>query len=384
MIERHYSMTDKVRIVWILGAGFSKPLGGPLLKDLFTTSSFDAMQYRFPKEEYSGLYNNPAQAVHFLYNEDRRKGEGREWADAEEFLDALDAAVRAGAVSSSTSRLMKRVEPFFKDTDDVRDLKPVLLAAKRLLSAECAGFLVDADTDQEKWNPFHYWASNITGDDCIITFNYDLVLERLEKKPHDGFMVQVVTPSTKKRISGRAPIFKLHGSINWGNIEFSKGREFRVVEDYFALRCTGDELVIASPGPSKEITTGELTVIWGHAEKALKNCEAVVFVGYRFPPTDSRAREFILESLSENKQPYIAVHTVLGPQSQHDSARLEQLLSWTMNKAKRKEVKRPTNNIKGYKYSYNLIKHQLYAQDFFSVFTDEIILKPHKWPEMSG
>ena len=39
-------------VVWILGAGFSKPLGGPLLVDLFAPNAIQEMEAQFPPETY--------------------------------------------------------------------------------------------------------------------------------------------------------------------------------------------------------------------------------------------------------------------------------------------------------------------------------------------
>jgi len=93
------------KIVWILGAGFSRPLGGPLLKDLLQLDCFAALEASYPKGDYPKLHSPHCQAVHALYHagstdsDDSKNGRivhglGRQriWSNPEEFLDYLDTA----------------------------------------------------------------------------------------------------------------------------------------------------------------------------------------------------------------------------------------------------------------------------------------------------
>jgi hypothetical protein len=106
-----------------------------------------------------------------------------------------------------------------------------------------------------------------------------------------------------------------------------------------------------------------------------------VFVGYRFPPTDSEARRRLLGAIGRSKHGYKAVHTVLGPESAKDSARLGQLLHWTLRQervdlATRPELSEPPSSFA----TYSLLQHQLYGEDFFSVCNSDIVLQPYRWP----
>jgi len=108
------------------------------------------------------------------------------------------------------------------------------------------------------------------------------------------------------------------------------------------------QLAIATPGPTKARmiaeTSGPLRPIWDLAERAMAAAEAIVFVGYRIPPTDAATRAWMAEQLRGNgivvqreadrershkggggapiKQ-RLRLHTVLGPNVNHvDSQRL--------------------------------------------------------------
>src|SRR4051794_23663942 len=81
-------------IVWILGAGFSRPLGGLLLPQLLSTSFMPRMAAAFGDgawwSEPRGLLELHARGI-----------QGAIWQDAEEFLDVLDTAASRGPESPS-------------------------------------------------------------------------------------------------------------------------------------------------------------------------------------------------------------------------------------------------------------------------------------------
>ena len=83
---------------------------------------------------------------------------------------------------------------------------------------------------------------------------------------------------------------------------------------------------------------------------AIREAQRVIFVGYRFPPTDGDTRRDILSSIKRNRQPLgLGIQTVLGP-SIHadDSNRLLQLLTTVVAKERVTQV-------------------PLYAEDYFSL-----------------
>src|SRR4051794_35737177 len=86
----------KQSVVWILGSGFSKPLGGPLLDELIS------MQMVGDFSNWPDFYHEPntpegddkvkcAEAVYEIY-ERGIKPPSKLWSNAEEFLERLDVA----------------------------------------------------------------------------------------------------------------------------------------------------------------------------------------------------------------------------------------------------------------------------------------------------
>ncbi len=94
------------RTVGVLGAGFSKPLGGPLLPDLFSSGSRDRLLAAYGSaSKYEHLFSGMASEVRRLYAGHGRNGAlgNHHWDDAEQFLEALDSAAFHGVGSPSAN-----------------------------------------------------------------------------------------------------------------------------------------------------------------------------------------------------------------------------------------------------------------------------------------
>lgn len=205
-----------------------------------------------------------------------------------------------------------------------------------------------------------------------MTFNYDRVLELLD-------VFDIFVPG-EERPSGRRPaVFKMHGSVDWrrqkqedGTFAYSLGRgkaEGASVDPEFALFCPAEEIGIATPGPTKEISTKELGPVWNRALEQVVSAETIVFVGYRFPPSDAEAREKLLGAIRENKNARLDLHTVLGPKQQADDVvRLAQMLKAVLRQAGRNE-----SPLRTAERSYWVASHALYAEDFFTVWSRDLL-----------
>jgi hypothetical protein len=70
------------RTVWILGSGFSRSLGGPLLNELISLGGLRNVMASYPMAD-------DLEDVQRMYNDGIAGGL---WVDAEAFLDRLDVA----------------------------------------------------------------------------------------------------------------------------------------------------------------------------------------------------------------------------------------------------------------------------------------------------
>lgn len=355
------------KVVWVLGSGFSKHLGGPLLKELLT---------RRAKEETDLVFTEPKlpgrEAVYEVFRKHGKTVSNTPyWDHAEEFLDFLDTAVPEHAKRHALVKRLARSEiaAGFDGTP-----KQLWERACIAIGAECSAFLSEADLDGESWEPYLRWAEELVQpDDAIITFNYDRVLETLGDHPSrvrcfSARSVQLPHGGGVK--PSMVPIYKLHGSVDW----FISGDGVILSSDYAAAVAAGHVPLLATPGSTKKNYCDRyLRKLWSSAKARLRIADVVVFMGYRFPPSDSKALNELLGALKENERPNLRVHTSLGPSSgDADTVRLGALLRHTL-RGKRTEARSSRyqpplgSNIK----YFQLQMQPLFAQDFMSVITAE-------------
>ena len=230
-------------------------------------------------------------------------------------------------------------------------------------------------TKRHDWpKPYRSWAKELSPLDALVTFNYDRVLERLD--------LYVIDPASPVEHASKANVFKLHGSVDWQVKPGpdSRPRQFiRTENPENALAVIGPMIGIATPGPTKKLATEWLEKIWTPALKRINKAEVIVFVGYRFPPSDAEAREKLLVAITENKSQHVELHIVLGPDLHHkDVVRLEQLLRYAMGKRGREDIsqeQRVGMMLLGTANTYAVTKHALWAEDFFTVWHRNLL-----WP----
>jgi hypothetical protein len=365
--------------VWILGAGFSRSLGGPLLTDLLSppTNNFVSAVYRensfigLPEGDANLAERAAALDVRLLYQQcgGSTAEEGKRfWDDAEAFLDQLDAAAHGGPESPAYSRIRNAFQIASAYNGEFGDVKKMRDAARRLVAAACCAFVKDADTSEERWQPYTSWARRMTPTDTIVTFNYDRVPEKL-----NAFDVVLPHPTAPVEDGAFRPqLLKLHGSVDWHREARDGIVTFRDTKrDEYAIECDGEAIGLATPGPTKRLAAKEAGSLWDGAKRRIRAAEVIVFVGFRFPPSDAEAREQLLKAIGENSSTHVELHIVLGPERSHrDVVRLEQLLRYVLIRNGRDEIVPPRIHMQlsGAVKTFAVTTHPLYAEDFFSVW----------------
>jgi hypothetical protein len=354
-------------IVWIVGAGFSASLGGPLFQDLFSSASRLNNKARFPPEILKSIVGDDADWVFALYayglGPDRsashkiafnQPGE-RLWGNAEEFLEFLDLAAQS---SESPGHARLEVIDSLMEKPFSWGTRGGALAhmAKRLYAAECSGFLVGQSTKLERWDPYVRWLNEVvTADDTIISFNADGVIERILSEQSVINHVDVVLPLERDLAKAHeakvALVLKLHGSVDW---EFANGK-VRAADVHYGVTASETTMVLGTPGPAKLKLTHLLDPLWKTAEDRLRKALAVVFLGYRFPATDASARKRLLEAIGRSDQGAVA-RIVLGADLRAAN-RLKALVDYAGASWRHPEAPRnPTGHIE-----------PLYVEDFLAV-----------------
>lgn len=351
--------------VWVLGAGFSKGLGGPLIQDLLSHRELPVLQTLSPGKTHTGVAEEQLKARLFSrYGQERRY-----WDHAEQFLDLVETAEaeedfeehladkkdKAGATFSHGHLLLRTMlkntvrypetetieqgarEKYFKQVPgpahNFGSIRELAVATRRALAADCSLFLRSAGLGTERWSPYVDWAQQLGPRDTVVTFNYDHAPELLATV--DGSKLRIIEPAKElgpliesvRRHEGKAPVLKVHGSVTWR-------RNGNAIEPLkLGDPAIGDprtDVVIGVPGPGKRFLIREtLRSLWSAMLTALAEARHVIFVGYRFPPTDADSRRDLLATLGATAKRGVAlrVQTVLGPRTDSDeSIRLAQLL----------------------------------------------------------
>jgi hypothetical protein len=127
---------------------------------------------------------------------------------------------------------------------------------------------------------------------------------------------------------------------------------FRVQEaDEFALTCPAERMVIASPRPTKLATAERLSELWKHAEDAIRDADAVVFIGYRFPPSDASSRQRLFQGSWRTGSPFLRCTRCLGrtraTRRRCGSVRCSRMLRNNPNGRRQRSVDGTTRTFKG-------------------------------------
>jgi hypothetical protein len=369
-------MSDRPATVWVLGSGFSKALGGPLLDGLLSKSALEDTIEVFPKL--------PERSVVYEVFRDLKL---QRWEHAEQFLEFVDLAASEDSpnhnilkrhLNQCTSEGAASITPAH-----FRDLATLAIAA------EVSTYTEGVDVRAEAWAPYLRWAKARKGNDAVVTFNYDIVVECLAgaSRPRKGMAAvlhlgehTVHLPDGAEREHGpdECAIYKLHGSANWAWDDKARTK-FKIFGSVGGFDLSdGYRPLIAMPGATKKrLCDQHLKVIWDEAMAQLRKASVIVFLGYRFPPSDSFARTSLLAAIQQNQNPYLRIHTVLGPRVRDEaSARLGALLVAILEAKGRSrhnlDSHRPGPSDAG-RSLYSVIQQPLYVEDFLSVLSTEML-----------
>jgi hypothetical protein len=358
-------MVDRPKTAWVIGSGFSRALGGPLLNNLLSLSALEDCQEVFPKLP-------DRRAVYEIY----RNLKGTRWEHAEQFLEFIDLATDARSPNHNILKRQieaARINDWANTTPELfRDLTTLSIAT------EVSTYTESVDLRAEAWAPYIRWAGDRRENDAIITFNYDTVIESLGRA--DGVKHfsrdTVFLPLGQNTFAAdQCVIYKLHGSADWAWDENYPRERFKRFGSVGGFDLTDSyRPLIAMPGATKKRLCGEhLDYIWKTAMTQLREAEVVVFLGYRFPPSDAFARTTLLNALQQNENPYLRVHTVLGPDVGGEaSRRLQSLLTQVLEAAGRTAKPDPAfrpRTTEGNGRFYNVVQQPLYVEDYLSVLS---------------
>ncbi len=173
------------------------------------------------------------------------------------------------------------------------------------------------------WNPQKVEKNSTI--DSIITFNYDLVLEReLEKRRirpayHCGQNADYYPRAFAEPIV-QMNLLKLHGSINWAickeckRLHFMPYQGYRLSDllSYSCSQCNRTnclEVLIVPPTWNKGIDEAFIRSVWTQALRELMSAGRIFIIGYSFPETDQFFKFMLGLALAHNNE-LVEVHIV--------------------------------------------------------------------------
>ncbi|HTU50316.1 MAG TPA: hypothetical protein VMF56_06960 [Acidobacteriaceae bacterium] len=271
-----------MRTTFILGAGFSAAEGFPLCREL--------------KEDVLAFIKNERHPNH---EASLTPGRGFEDGEAYEGLRHVDPSGSLGLeeVLIELRKALEHARP-----DDPRHRTAIVLKTacarllwKRQLSIRKVSSCYQAFTER--------FLKPVEGrNNAVISFNWDILLER--SLTDSGVQWQY------HFLPGFVPVLKPHGSINWSSYLETGGHctypgwtriapnstvsydKWRPLLDPDPQEINPDLRFMRYPGdPEFPEQNRNVSLIWSAAERVLKECEAIVFIGYSLPEYDSYSTE---------------------------------------------------------------------------------------------
>ncbi|MBI3871000.1 MAG: SIR2 family protein [Verrucomicrobia bacterium] len=151
-------------------------------------------------------------------------------------------------------------------------------------------------------------AGRPTGENSFLTFNYDTLVEeslqelglrfsyglkKASNPPGNKAAKQTAQGNTESDI----PVLKLHGSVNWA--EAKRGNKFEVLDDYYMVRSR-DLYPGLIPPTWKKTFGGGIDQVWNLAVDKLRTATRIVIIGFSLPATDAHFRFLLAAGLQNN------------------------------------------------------------------------------------
>jgi NAD-dependent SIR2 family protein deacetylase len=290
----------------ILGAGFSKPAGGPLLRELLTE---DVVAH---SEAQSGALAVLASLL-----------QERQSTNTASTIETLFSEVWREAHTGGT--IGSRGESWL-----AADLLNELTVH---LSSVCGR--VHARRSSNLWANYLHFFDDLYRNSkslAVMTFNYDMLVEQilddLELRFDYGTSVGIRFENSKRRqrLSRAGPqvsVMKLHGSSNWGVCRgcSESGRAPDLITAFEgAYTRTRRKRCPACESKSKFLDTGIIPpilgkageaqrekTVWEAARKTLKRAREIIVIGYSLPPSDTEAKSLLSEVPFLGRRPRIRI-----------------------------------------------------------------------------
>ena len=280
--------------VIVIGAGFSRPFGGPLTNQILDD---DVISYSKANHSILRLFRE--------YQERSQKSKPEDDFTFEDLFTEIWQRANTGLPIPLKGEEM-----------------PADKALKELV-LHLASFTKDITFDRRKrihYDYLKFFKDWIKKSDplTIISFNYDLLVEQILDKLRVSYDYgnlsdySFIDKNRQRRSkSAKVSILKLHGSVNWGICEgckrAKKSRSYINIYEkpYIPVRrqrCRGNcnQLVESGIVPPIVGKAGEIKYLkssWVQAAHSIRRADHLFFIGYSLPDNDQEAFLLFQESL---------------------------------------------------------------------------------------
>jgi SIR2-like domain len=352
MIDKEHQTTPSQAVAWndhnvyVLGAGFSKEAGLPIVGEFFNRTR-DSVQWL--KDNH---HKREAEAVQRVLDFRLQAAAAALRVEMDvENIEQLFSLVAAQADSSD--RLMKDVTLAIASTLEFasRVSQPRMARIQGPLgmapppnwpgkSNQTGGSLDLSLYDLITGTMIGLWdQKSLDTRNTILSFNYDLTIEEALRKHGISFNYGFSSSSVQRNDSGhdeKSPLLllKLHGSINWG-VHYEKildpkttpgsGEEHVIgmvdlgkldlYSDFGALSQASQEPLLIPP-TWRKVAFGALSKVWEKAVEALVTATRIIVVGYSMPVIDQHFKYLLAAGLQRNisLRDIIIANPALAPQ----------------------------------------------------------------------
>jgi hypothetical protein len=338
--------------VYILGAGFSKDAGAPLIHDFLDRAR------EFFADPDSGL--DPSERDHFerVFKFKREIAKAREkfridLDNIEQLFGLVEMSQRLGSEPPATRDatvylIAKTLQLALGSTSGRPRVRMSLVPyagpasfTKYLARDASGGDVFETDV-------YTHFALLLSGrydnerklasrSNTVITFNYDLVLDdalaRVGTKP--GYELAGAVFDEENENDTVVPLLKLHGSTNWAICDCNQihvlGQKATADASMFrSMRCfkcnkSGLRLLLVPPSWDKSEYSQVMQAVWKRAVEALKTATRICVIGYSMPETDAFFKFLLALGLAENDRLYklIVVDRLPSGPSSHQENTIE-------------------------------------------------------------
>ncbi|MCD4829992.1 MAG: hypothetical protein K8R90_11235 [Candidatus Cloacimonetes bacterium] len=319
-----------MKTAYILGAGFSRAAGFPLMNDFFFQarnlyargglSTEDEKAF----EQVFSFVNNYSKAKNYLsfdlFNmedlfsiiEMRKLIENKDGTNIEdEYLRVLRCVFENQLTSMSGGYVLKHLSEFKRNHNNVHNLRDALMMNRSsdqfTVWDNYLRFIKEIFKIQYFPGAGLFDINSKEQPSSIISLNYDLLVERvialflvynaIEGKPSDISVNYGINDEFLHKITDDSLLYKLQFSTNAG-IKISKlhgSLNFKMSPE-----SSREKPLLVPPTWNKQVHP-HFVGIWQQATECVRECEKLVFIGFSFPITDQYFKYWLINALVENE-----------------------------------------------------------------------------------